>query len=59
MDLGEGEVILCGQVVFALFEDVVADTEIPVVSINFRWWQCGVVLYDNGMVFEAELMAEV
>ena len=59
MDLGEGEVILCGQVVFALFEDVVADIEILVVWTNFRWWQCGVVPYDNGMVFEAELMVEV
>ena len=59
MDLGEGEVILCGQVIFSLFEDDVADIEIPVVLPNFRWWQCGVVLCDNGMVFEAELMAEV
>ena len=59
MDLGEGEVVLCGQVVFALFEDVVADIEILVAWTNFRWWQCEEVLCDNETVFEAELMAEV
>ena len=60
MDLGEEEVILCGQVIFFLLDDVVVDVEIQAVILtNSRWWQCGGVLCGNGMVFEGELMAGV